>query len=434
MAEAINGTVTGAAIISGRIWSNGSTASTPPRSQDLRGAAAREWLNRLLRGEMGIASLGYLGTIAEMPLLLARANDGTLRQREKAAAVLANLSGMPIRTIAASLSISRVSVRKYVRVFTEGGVKALFARRKWACGRRAENELTRQAVFALLHEPPSASGINRTSWRMVDLTRVLRERGTPVCAQVVREITRSAGWRWRRARRVLTSTDPEYRQKVRHIQGILADLQEDEAFFSIDEFGPFAIRAQGGRKLVAPGEMPTVPQYQKSKGSLIMTAALELSGNQITYFYSPRKDTGEMLRMLTKLIREYIHKHKIYLSWDAASWHMSKMLYAHVAAHNDAINTRDAAGPLISLAPLPAGAQFLNVIESVFSGMARAIIANSNYGSVDEARGAIEKYIRERNDRFSRNPKRAGGKIWGIEREPARFSEANNCKDPCYYR
>jgi transposase len=346
IAEAINGTVTGAAVNSGRIWPNTGTALARPRRQALISGAAREWLNHLLHGEMGIASLGYLGTIAETPLLLARASDGTLRQRKKAAAVLANLSGMPIRTIAASLSISRVSVRKYVRLFTGGGVKALFARRKWACGRRAENELTRQAVFALLHEPPSASGINRTSWRMEDLTRVLRKRGTPVCAQVVREITRSAGWRWRRARRVLTSTDPEYRQKVRHIQEILADLQEDEAFFSIDEFGPFTIRAQGGRKLVAPGEVPTVPQYQKSKGSLIMTAALELSRNQITYFYSPRKDTGEMLRMIAKLVREYsIHKRSIYLSWDAASWHMSKMLYTHVAEHNDAVNTRDAAGP-----------------------------------------------------------------------------------------
>jgi hypothetical protein len=34
-----------------------------------------------------------------------------------------------------------------------------------------------------------------------------------------------------------------------------------------------------------------------------------------------------------------------------------------------------------------AGAQFLNVIESVFSGMARAIIHNSNYGSIDAAKG-----------------------------------------------
>ena len=94
-------------------------------------------------------------------------------------------------------------------MFTAGGVQALFANGRRIGGRLADNEATRQAVFALLHEPPSAIGINRTTWRMADLTQVLRERGTPVCAQVVREITRSAGWRWRKARKVLTSTDPE---------------------------------------------------------------------------------------------------------------------------------------------------------------------------------------------------------------------------------
>jgi hypothetical protein len=164
--------------------------------------------------------------------------------------------------------------------------------------------------------------------------------------------------------------------------------------------------------------MFAVPQHQKSKGSLIMTTALELSQNQITYFYSPRKDTGEMLRMLSKLIHEYQQKSRIYLSWDAASWHMSKMLYAHVAEHNKTVTKGDVAGPLVELAPLPAGAQFLNVIESVFCGMARAIIANSNYGSVEEARAAIERHVQERNEKFRCTPKCAGGKIWGMEREP----------------
>ena len=101
---------------------------------------------------------------------------------------------------------------------------------------------------------------------------------------------------------------------MRRIQDILAGLSKDEAFFSIDEFGPFIIRSQGGRKLVGPDELLTVPQYQKSKGSLIMTTALELSNNQLTYFYSPRKDTGEMLRMMSALINEYRHKSRIYLS------------------------------------------------------------------------------------------------------------------------
>ena len=88
--------------------------------------------------------------------------------------------------------------------------------------------------------------------------------------------------------------------------------------------------------------------------------------------------------------------------------------------------------PLVDTAPLPASAQFLNVIESVFSGMARAIIHNSNYPSLDDAKGAIDRYFAERNLQFQRNRKRAGNKIWGKERELATFSEANNCKDPRY--
>jgi transposase len=436
-AEVINGTTTATELNSGR-WPSTSlgagTRSSWPGGTRARDGTVREWLDRLLRGEMRITDLGDLDRIEGLLLLLGWINNGTLRQRKKAAVIVANRRGIPIRIIATSLSMSRVSVRKYVRVFTVGGVEALFASSRRIGGRRAENEQVRKDVFTLLHEPPSGVGINRTTWRMADLTRVLRERGTPVCAQVVREITRSAGWRWRKARKVLTSTDPEYREKVQHIRSILAELQETEAFFSIDEFGPFSIRAQGGRALVGPGEIPTVPQYQKSKGSLIMTAALELSQNQITHFYSPRKDTGEMLRMLAELIRQYGHKSRIYLSWDAASWHMSKMLHAHVARRNEAITMGETEGPAVALAPLPAGAQFLNVIESVFSGMARSIIANSNYGSIEEARAAIDRYVQERNAKFRSAPKRAGGAIWGAEREPSRFSESNNCKDPLYYR
>jgi hypothetical protein len=86
--------------------------------------------------------------------------------------------------------------------------------------------------------------------------------------------------------------------------------------------------------------------------------------------------------------------------------------------------------PVLETAPLPAGAQFLKVIESVFSGMARAIIHNSDYPSAEAAREAIDQYFQDRNEHFARHPKRAGRKIWGQERVPGEFSEAHNCKDP----
>ena len=131
-------------------------------------------------------------------------------------------------------------------------------------------------------------------------------------------------------------------------------------------------------------ELKTVPQWQRSKGSLILTAAPELSTYQVTHLYSKKKDTDEMLKLLEILLGEYSSESCIYLSWDAASWDASK---------DSSRGPRDNAPdyrihhrvPDVTLAPLPTRAQFLNVIESVFSGMARAIIHNSDYPSVKEA-------------------------------------------------
>nr|WP_245321314.1 transposase [Bradyrhizobium sp. NAS96.2] len=113
-----------------------------------------------------------------------------------------------------------------------------------------------------------------------------------------------------------------------------------------------------------------------------------------------------MIRVLKALVAEYRDRTKLYLSWDAASWHVSKRLFEHIDAHNATIGSN---GPQINTAPLPARAQFLNVIEPVFSGLARAIIHNSNYGSIDEA---IDRYFCERNAHFKGNPRCAGGKLW----------------------
>jgi len=72
------------------------------------------------------------------------------------------------------------------------------------------------------------------------------------------------------------------------------------------------------------------------------------------------------------------------------------------------------------------------VIESVFSGIARSIIHNSDYADVSEARTAIDRYFSERNSSFLGNPARAGKKIWGREPSLSVFDAASSCKDPAY--
>jgi transposase len=105
---------------------------------------------------------------------------------------------------------------------------------------------------------------------------------------------------------------------------------------------------------------------------------------------------------------------KIYLTWDAASWHGSDALLDWVEEFNGSnlVGTR---GPSIEFVPLPSSAQFLNVVEAVFSGMKRAVIHNSDYQSVNEMKAAISTHFSERNQFFTNNPKRAGNKIWEID-------------------
>lgn len=355
--------------------------------------------------------------------------SGRPRHRLKSLAVLARYSDFKIAQIGQMTGLSRNTVRSYMSAFESCGYEGLMSR-KQERGRLADSPDVKKALFEILHEPPSLSGFNRTTWRMVDLRSAMSRKGFNVGADTIRSIIRAAGYRWKCAKVVLTSTDPQYREKLAHIQNILSGLGPTERFFSIDEFGPFAVKAKPGRVLAAPGVSPSVPQWQKSKGCLILTAALELSKNQVTHFYSKAKNTKEMIRMADQLLEQYSTSTKLYLSWDAASWHISKALTKHIDEHN--ASAQKASLPTIELAPLPASAQFLNVIESVFSGMARAIIHSSDYESVDTAKDAIDRYFRERNAHFQEHPKKAGNKIWGKEIVLPGFSASNNCKDPAY--
>ena len=132
----------------------------------------------------------------------------------------------------------------------------------------------------------------------------------------------------------------------------MSDLSDDECFFSIDEYGPFNIRLMPGKRLCAPDEFPSVPQWQKCRGTIILTGALELRTNQITHFYSETKNTGEMIKMVDVLRRKYKPMKTIYISWDAAGWHISKALGERVEFLNGWANY-DEAAPAIQLAPLP---------------------------------------------------------------------------------
>ena len=344
------------------------------------------------------------------------------------------MEGQEAQSVAVDFQVDVKTVFKWVRRFRQEGLDGLrdrssrphkIIRRHMQPGKELHD-----AMFSLLHKPPSSCGFNRTTWRLSDLQIALRAKGVSASRTSISTIIKQAGYQWKKARVTLTSKDPQYQEKVDAIRMVLKNLEDDEAFFSIDEFGPFAVKKRGGKSLQPPGEIRSVPQWQRSKGSLIVTAALELSRNQVVHFYSHHKNTAETCKLIELVRKQYKGYRRIHLSWDAAPWHSSKELLDRIEFLNGWAGHDHA--PRIEILPLPAQAQFLNVIESVFSGMARAVIHNSDYDSVEQAQAAITSYLDERNKSFAAAPRRAGHSIWGKERSISSFSEGNNCKDARY--
>ncbi len=204
-------------------------------------------------------------------------NDN-LTTRKKSITILSYFKHISKSAISRFLYVNRDTVIKYIKLYETDGIDALMNLRKRKYKKYQDKEYINY-VFKLLHEPPSLYDINRTTWRMDDLYKILDKEGHKINRGYIRNIIKNAGYRYRKAKKVLTSNDPTYREKVNKIKNILSNLQKDEKFFSIDEYGPFAIKIQGGKSLVPPNQIKTYPQWQKNKGCLIMTAALELSTN-----------------------------------------------------------------------------------------------------------------------------------------------------------
>jgi len=192
----------------------------------------------------------------DVSTLLACICNEPLKYHNRAVALLSYHRHIRVGHVAAFLGVSPSSVDDWVRKFTQCGCQSLLPFRRGYC--KPDDKSYRDAVFEILHAPPSAHGINRTTWRLQDIHSVMRQRGLPIARNNIRRIIKDAGYRYRKARRVLTSTDPNYEEKLKAITRTLQSLGPKEKFFSIDEYGPFAIKIKGGRSLVPIGHPRTV--------------------------------------------------------------------------------------------------------------------------------------------------------------------------------
>ena len=248
--------------------------------QHLTGFNQEEVLLSLLAGDTSLfCNIDFTG-IEEKDRcsLLSIIKTGSNKERKKAISVLTNSLCLPPATIRHFLKITDTTLRSYTHKFITNGLQALFS---YASNRliKSNDPEYRNEVFSILHSPPAIHDINRTSWRLMDIKRIIENRGKKISIVNIRQIIRKEGFNIRKAQKVLTSHDPLYQEKLKEITTFLSNLKPNESFFSIDEFGPLSVCIRGGWNYVKSGERRTIPQRQKSKGKIIITTALELTTN-----------------------------------------------------------------------------------------------------------------------------------------------------------
>jgi hypothetical protein len=83
------------------------------------------------------------------------------------------------------------------------------------------------------NETPQIHRINRASWSLKTLAQALEKQyGQPIDKSTLSEHVIAEGYTFKKARRVLTSPDPHYREKLQEITCVLLTLRDDEKFFS----------------------------------------------------------------------------------------------------------------------------------------------------------------------------------------------------------
>ena len=156
--------------------------------------ADHQWMLGVLQGKDTLESLkSAVGDSERFDKLMKNLRHGILRQRNKSLAVLAKLHGISIRSISQFLHINRQTVVGYWDTYRLLGCEGLFNAFRRSIV-KSNDEVLINNVFAILHAPPAAFNISRTTWKMEDLSRVLGENGHRVSIRTIRSIVRGAGY------------------------------------------------------------------------------------------------------------------------------------------------------------------------------------------------------------------------------------------------
>lgn len=356
-------------------------------------------------------------TQTKAPLILDFETQGTLetisRSRsesqsrvQRASILLRYAQGSSVSEIARSHSMSRSAVNRVVnRALEVGALAALKDLKRSGRPRRLSME-ARAWVVALACQKPKELGYPHELWTIDLLVRHVRshcqEAGHPSLARIsggtISKILSGQRVRAHKVRYYLERRDPDFDRKMVQILHVYKEIEllhekgEDKltVVISCDEKpGIQAIESKGPDLAPVPGQYPQLSREFEyiRHGTTSLIAGMDLMSGHVHHLMPDRHRSREFVEFLKLLDQAYPPETKIRLILDNHSAHTSKETRSYLQT----VPNR------FEFIFTPVHGSWLNLIEGLFSKMARSVLRHIRVSSKQELRQRVAAYLEELN-------------------------------------
>jgi transposase len=297
----------------------------------------------------------------------------------RARIVLLASDGLTAEAIAAAVSKSLLTVRRWRRRYTAKGVDGLLKDATRPPGRKPLTaETIKRVVHMTLHEKPP----NATQWSARSMAKA-----AGISYTSVQRIWRAHELKPHLVKTFKVSRDKNFAAKVEDVVGLYLNPPDKALVLCVDEKSQIQAldRTQPGLPL-KKGRAGTMTHDYKRNGTTTLFAALNMLDGRVIGTCLPRHRHREFLRFLRLIDQKTPQGLDLHLVVDNYATHKTPAVKRWLKAH-----------PRFHLHFTPTSASWLNMVERFFAEITRNRIRRGAFTSVAELKTAIMDYLENHN-------------------------------------
>lgn len=316
---------------------------------------------------------------------IAGQSSGQFRQVQRARILLAAADRVPNAQIARQVGCTAATVRKTRRDYRARGMRALDDRPR--PGRPPVYDIdTHLLIIATATSEPPETGAQWTHPLIAEHLR--RQHGIAISASQVGRILAGVDIKPHRVRGWLNRPDdPGFFQRAAQICALYQHVPAGTVLLSVDEKTGIQAKSRRYRTRRAGHRRPERREFEyRRHGTVSLMAALDVADGTVRPKIIDRNNSVTFIGFLTEIDRDVPAHLRIHLVLDNGSSHTSKATRAWLAEH-----------PRFTVTYTPKHASWLNMVELVFSILARRLLHRSEFTSREHLANKILKFFAHYN-------------------------------------